>query len=198
MLRILVFCGLLLAGYFFISDIPVSHEPGIKAPHAPVQTPAREGMMFMHEDYVIQPLAEFSVHARVLSRERYFLGRESDLAKFDLALGWGQMSDENILSHFSISQSGRWYWWRADTLPIPKNEVISSSANMHMIAADEYVARQIKRVRRGSIVKFSGYLVEVKGDDGWSWRSSLSRTDSGNKACEVVFVQDFEILESDD
>ncbi|MFK7847711.1 MAG: hypothetical protein AB8G77_20630 [Rhodothermales bacterium] len=197
MLRILVFCGFLLAGYFFISDIPISHEPGIKAPNAPVQTPAREGMMFMHKDYVIQPLAEFEVHARVLSRERYFLGRESDLAKFDLALGWGQMSDENILSHFSISQSGRWYWWKADKLPIPKNEVIRSSANMHMIAADDYVARQIKRVRPGAIVKFSGYLVEVKGDDGWKWRSSLTRLDSGGKACEVVFVKDFEIVESD-
>ena len=151
-------------------------------------------MMFMHETYLIQPLAKFEVHARVLSRERYFLGRESDLAPFDLALGWGQMSDETILSHFSFSQSSRWYWWSADPLPIAKQEVIRSSANMHMVPADKQIARQIKRVRTGSLVKFKGYLIEAKGDDGWRWRSSLSREDSGNKACEIVYVQEFEVL----
>ena len=105
------------------------------------------------------------------------------------------MSDESVLSYFSISQSSRWYRWYAKELPIPRAEVIRSSANMHMIPADRYVARQIKKVRRGSIVKFKGYLIEAQADDGWRWRSSLTREDSGNRACEVVFVQDFEILE---
>ena len=80
-------------------------------------------------------------------------------------------------------------------MPIAKHEIIRSSANMHMIPADDYVKRQIKKTRAGSIVKFSGYLIEAKGDDGWRWRSSLSREDSGDKACEIVFVKDFEILE---
>ncbi len=108
MLRILFFSGVLLTAFVFISDIPVSHEPGILAPDAPKQGPAKEGLMFMHEDYVVRPLATFDIKARVLSRKRYLLGRESDLAPIDLALGWGQMSDEQILEHFSISQSGRW------------------------------------------------------------------------------------------
>ena len=162
---------------------------------APKQGPAKEGLMFMHDAYVIRPLATFDIKARVLSRKRYLLGRESDLAPIDLALGWGQMSDEQILENFSISQSGRWYWWRADPLPIIRQEVIRSSANMHLIPADDYVARQIKKARRGAIVQFTGYLVEVKGDDGWHWSSSLSREDSGDKACELVYVKDFEILD---
>ncbi len=195
MLRYLFVFGLFLTAYLLLSDRPLSHEPGILAPHAPIQLPAPEGMLFMHEDYLIQPLARFEVHARVLARERYFLGRETDLAPFDLALGWGQMSDERVLSHFSFSQSSRWYWWRADPMPIARQEIIRSSANMHMVPADDYIARQIKRVRTGSLVKFKGYLIEAQGDDGWRWRSSLSRTDSGNKACEVVFVKDFEVLE---
>ena len=150
----------------------------------------------MHEDYLIQPLATFEAEARVLSRKRYYMDREADLAPFDLALGWGQMSDEQILSSFKISQSSRWYWWRANPLPIAKQEVIRSSANMHMIPADDHVWRQIKRVREGSLIKLKGYLIEARGDDGWTWRSSLTREDSGNKACEIVFVQDFEIIES--
>lgn len=195
MLRFLFFSGLLLTAFFVIADFPVSHEPGILAPDAPKQGPAKAGMMFMHDAYVITPLATFDIKARVLSRKRYLLGRESDLAPIDLALGWGQMSDEQILENFSISQSGRWYWWRADPLPIIRQEVIRSSANMHLIPADDYVARQIRKARRGAIVQFTGYLVEVKGEDGWRWSSSLSREDSGDKACELVYVKDFEILD---
>ncbi len=195
MLRFLFFSGVLLTAFLVLSDIPVTHEPGVLAPNAPIQGQAKEGLMFMHDDYVIQPLATFDIKARVLSRKRYLMGRETELAPIDLALGWGQMSDEQILENFSISQSGRWYWWRADPLPIIRQEVIRSSANMHLIPADDYVKRQIKKVRRGSIVQFTGYLVEVKGDDGWRWRSSLSREDSGNNACELVYVQDFQILD---
>ena len=196
MLRILLVSGIFLLGFFAFSDWPVTHGPGKIAPHAPTQTPPPEGVMFMHENYLIQPLATFEAEARVLSRKRYYIDREADLAPFDLALGWGQMSDEQILSSFKISQSSRWYWWRADPLPLAKQEVIRSSANMHMIPADDHVWRQIKRVRKGSLIRLKGYLIEARGDDGWTWRSSLSREDSGNKACEVVYVQDFEVIES--
>jgi hypothetical protein len=36
-------------------------------------------------------------------------------------------------------------------------------------------------------------LVEVRNNKGWFWRSSLTRSDSGNGACEVVFVEAAEI-----
>ncbi len=195
MLRVLFFSSLLLTVFFLFSDQSISHEPGILAPDGPAQSPVQDDRMFLHDEYMIHPLATFEVKARVLSRERYYLDRESDLAPFDLALGWGYMSDERVLSHLSISQSNRWYWWRARQLPIAKEEISANSANMHMVPADDYIKRQIKRARTGSIVKFKGYLIEAKGEDGWRWRSSLSRFDTGNHACELVFVEEFEILD---
>jgi hypothetical protein len=35
--------------------------------------------------------------------------------------------------------------------------------------------------------------VEAQGRDGWSWRSSLTREDTGAGACELVFVQAIEL-----
>ena len=64
---------------------------------------------------------------------------------------------------------------------------------MHLIAADKAVAKQISRVRSGQVVKLKGYLVEARRADGFTWTSSLSRTDSGNGACELMWVSDFEI-----
>jgi hypothetical protein len=34
-----------------------------------------------------------------------------------------------------------------------------------------------------------GYLVEARGADGWRWRSSLTREDTGAGACELIWVE---------
>ena len=65
---------------------------------------------------------------------------------------------------------------------------------MHMIPSDDEVEKEIKRARKGDTVEFYGYLVEVKGSDGTHWKSSLTRGDTGNNACEVVWVIEFRIV----
>jgi len=137
----------------------------------------------------LQPLAGFSVDARVLSREDYSMGREAALSPTDLALGWQGMADDAVLSRLDISQSGRWYQYRwQERPPLPLDDIIRSSANMHMIPFDEATAAALRRVRKGDRVRIDGWLVEADAPDGWRWRSSLTRDDSGNGACEVVYV----------
>ena len=67
-------------------------------------------------------------------------------------------------------------------------EIVRSSANMHMIPADAHAARALAQVRAGDNVRIEGWLVEADAPDGWRWRSSLTREDSGSGACEVVYV----------
>lgn len=137
----------------------------------------------------LRPLAGFSVEARVLSREDYRHGREADFSPTDLALGWGRMTEDAVLSQLDISQGGRWYRYRwQGAPPIPVDEIVRSSANMHMIPADDAVAAALRRVERGQRVRIDGWLVEVNAGEGWRWRSSLTREDSGGGACELVFV----------
>ena len=83
----------------------------------------------------------------------------------------------------------RWnqYRWQGDP-PLPVDEIVRSSANMHMIPFDAATARALRQVRRGDRVRIDGWLVEAKATDGWHWRSSLSREDTGAGACEVVYV----------
>jgi hypothetical protein len=146
--------------------------------------------------YSLTPLARFSVEGRVLGHERYYFDRPADLAPIDLALGWGPMSANEVLEKIGVRQGGRFYFWSSLTLPITPREIARYSANMHMIPASESIASELKRVRRGNVVQISGYLVSVEAPDGWSWRSSLSRTDSGEGSCELVYVKHFRIRES--
>jgi len=177
------------AAYLFWPESEIPHPPGILVPEEPRQQLMQGGRSWQHDEYAITPLAGFQARARVLHVQHYHSGRESDLSPLDLALGWGPMSDSKILEQISITQGHRWYEWRAKRLPIPLNVITASSANMHMIPAGKDVEESLESIQRGDVIQLTGYLVAVKGADGWGWRSSLSRTDDGQGACELVWVE---------
>ena len=68
------------------------------------------------------------------------------------------------------------------------DQVRLESANMHMIPAGREVAAALARVATGQRVRIDGWLVEVRANDGWRWRSSTTRDDHGPGGCEVVYV----------
>jgi hypothetical protein len=197
---LLIAATVCVAGYLIWSpQRPVDPGPGVLAPEEPRQSDPDRDQPFVRGEFSLQPLARFEATARVLAREDYRLGTEADLSPTDLALGWGRMSDTSVVSALDIDQSGRWYHyrWAGRTPPIPLVEIVRSSANMHFIPADEAAADALERVREGQVVSFSGYLVEARRNDGWRWRSSLTRNDSGGGACEVVWLERLDVRGGD-
>ncbi len=173
----------------------VSQPAGVLAPGDPIQAAPDSQEPWSFRNHRITPLARFEIRARVLSAERYRFDRPAELSPVDLALGWGPMSDSQVLAAFSIEQRDRWYFWRAARMPIAEREVISHSANMHMIPATEGIARRLKAARVGQVVHLEGQLVRADGKDGWHWVSSLSRTDTGDGSCEVIWVESAEVTD---
>jgi len=139
-------------------------------------------------------VADFELEARVLGRRDYRFGTEAALSPMDLALGWGPMARDEVLDSIHIRQRNRFYYWSTREFPIPRQDIIAHSSNMHLIPANDEAWRQLKQVRQDSIVRLSGYLVNVDRDDGWRWRTSLRRDDSGHGACEIVLVTLAEVL----
>ena len=183
-----------LLGFYLTWEDEITHGPGRVADAQPEQQKLSDVKSFSHEDYTIQPLASFDIKARVLAREDYSFGRESDLSPMDLALGWGPMSDETVLDEMEITQSGRWYRWSVEELPIPRRDIETNSANMHLIPATRQVEKAIDKVKKGHVVDIRGYLVKISASDGWRWQSSLTRQDTGANACELIWVEQFEII----
>jgi hypothetical protein len=48
-------------------------------------------------------------------------------------------------------------------------------------------------MRPGQIATIGGYLVDVRGPGGFLWNTSLTRTDTGEGACEIVWVDTLEV-----
>jgi len=172
---------------------PVFHGSGEISPNEPIQTNARTAEVQLN-GFTLTPLANYVIEARVLSREDYSSGVEADLSPTDLALGWGPMSDEVVLNKIDISQGRRFFYWHVDEFPIPQREIEIHAANVHIIPANDSINRQLNKVRVGQIVKIKGQLIEATRADGWHWRSSLSREDTGNGACELMYVTELSVV----
>ena len=170
------------------------YGPGIYAPDQPTQENISASSTFNFKETKISPLADFEITAKVLSRKNYTFDETASISPIDLALGWGRMSDEKVLDTLHISQSNRWYHWNTDKLIIPRREIETHSANMHMIPSTQDIEVILETVKNGDIIHLKGQLVRVDNINGSYWKSSTSRTDTGAGACEIIFVTYFEIL----
>ena len=169
----------------------IKQPPGVLAKDPPKQSKIVQSQVWERDDYFINAIAQFELEAKVLGKERYRFDKESDIAPYDLALGWGRMSDQAIVDKIEIWQSGRWFYWKTDKYPIPRKEIERSASNMHIIPATDKVMDELDDLIVGEIIYLKGYLVStIAPKDGWRWKSSLSRTDTGGGACEVVWVEE--------
>ncbi|TPG11327.1 hypothetical protein EAH75_10385 [Rhodanobacter glycinis] len=173
---------------------PLHPLPGVLAADVPEQVDLDPGTQLQRGDVTLTTRAHFDITARVLSRKDYSWSADADLVPEDLALGWGRMSDTDILAKIDITQSGRFYYWHVNEFPIPRREIETSSANMHMIPADAGVKRELEQVRQGQVVHIEGFLVDASRRDGWHWNTSMTRDDTGAGACELIYVESIGVV----
>jgi hypothetical protein len=187
--------AVIFVGWKMYSSRDIDHAPGVLAAADPVQRDIDSAPPIERGAFRLRPRAEFRATVRVLSREDYSLGELADLVPTDFAVGWGRMSDSQVLEDIQISQSNRFYYWRTENWPIERAEIESHSANWHVIPGNPVVRSVLGKLRRGSVVELEGELVDIEGTDG-GMRTSLSRADTGAGACEVLLATAARIVES--
>ena len=183
------------AGYVYLHR-PLTYPPGILVSSEPEQGMLPQPAATIESGpFHLKPLAHFALDARLLHRKIYRWDRESALAPVDLAVGWGPMSDQAVIDRLNITQSMRFFWYEyRNPPPIPKEEIVCHGTNLHIIPATSAIASLSKSLRIGTLIHLRGELVEATGSDIGTWRSSLSRTDSGNGACELIWVEELSTL----
>lgn len=165
--------------------------PGILVSEVPEQSsPLENAKPIIIENAVLDPLTTYKLKARVLSTERYWIDHGAKIAPIDIAVGWGPASDSELLDKLTIRQAGRFYFfsWSGEA-PADPRVIGLNSANIHVIPANKFISDEVKKLRKGDLITMSGYLVRVNFRDGSDWKSSLTREDSGNGACELMYVQ---------
>ena len=190
---ILILLGIL---YYSFSVKEVKRNDGVFVTEIPEQIILENPIKIeINPDYTVYEVAKYNVSARVLRIEDYNNDRASDLSKMDFALGWQQMSSNELLNTLEITQSNRFYFWRTEEANYPRHIIETQSANTHIIAANADVLQQLKNVKKNNIIRLEGYLINAESvKDDWRWRTSETRNDTGNGACEILYVEKVEIL----
>jgi hypothetical protein len=155
--------------------------------------------------FILVPTASYTIFGRVLSLRRYStLDYDGDLAPYDLALGWGQMSNRDVLKHIRFQHIGidrvrylSWSWRDSRSqkdpalAPFPLDQRLFS--NTQIIPASPEIQQKINSLATGDFVRLRGQLVDARlpADPNWQpWKSSLSLDDRNDRWGDKEFSKD--------
>jgi hypothetical protein len=195
-LWILLIAGLIGGWHWFTTERAVTRPQGVLVAAEPAQRNLDPAPTFAARGQTMVARARYDITARVLRKEIYRVDGGADIAPVDLGVGWGPLSDTRVIDELEFSQMGRFFYWkpkRADAFPVPIGTLITHAAQMHLIPASPGIEARVKKLRPGQIVTIGGYLVDVRGPNGFTWNTSLTRGDTGNGACEIVWVESLSV-----
>lgn len=154
------------------------------------------------KEYMIRPQYDYEIYGLMVSHknldEKWFniyYDRDPYNVK-DACLIWGQNINSNDF-HDVEFWNQTWTCW----IQPKRRDVVfnfNQLSNNHLLPDTEEISDLIKKARPGDQVWIKGSLVNysIIGEGGGERRSSTIRNDTGNGACEVVFVEDFKILKT--
>jgi len=153
--------------------------------------------------YSLTPLFDYEINGLLVSKVNYNLfstDKFERLFPFDVCLIWGSNVARGLYrdTRVRFSQDCRWCWadWYGNV-----NFNLNELSNNHLLVDNNKVLKLLKLMVRGDQIKIKGKLVNIQaklannpGPYDITWNSSLSRQDTGAGACELIYVEQAEIL----
>ena len=75
----------------------------------------------------------------------------------------------------------------------PAARMPGATRDNNMVPGNALVHKRLRGIRPGNIIQARGYLVDAEHQGGFSWRTSLSREDTGDGSCELFYVERLDI-----
>jgi hypothetical protein len=193
----------LVVSFWNRNDLPgdISYVPEIGS--EPVQTPTDDQPFratVNDIEYLIEPEYDYDITGMIVSyrhhegNSRMHRLASDHLNMLDVCVVWG--NNTNVDLHavrfwngiFTCNVSTRdGDVWAAFNM--------AQLSNNHLISDDENIRRQVRKIRIGDQIRVRGYLASYSNASGAKRGTSTTRTDTGDGACETIFVESFRILQ---
>lgn len=191
--------------YFQTEKLPTPKEILRPLYQQPNQQPVQAAPFlkkYDNKEYMIRPRYEYDLYGLVVSYknldEKWFniYYKDDPYNIKDLCVIWGGNLVREDYKQVKF-WNGTWtchFQWSQANVHFNGNEL----SNNHLLPDNEDISKTLKKARTGDQIHFKGYLVDysVIGSGGGERKSSTIRSDTGNHACEVVYVKEFEILKN--
>jgi len=174
--------------------------------NAPLQTPSQRAPFKVTSNdrtYQIQPRFDYSMRGFLVSQHdtsswmNISHKRWGDFVNIkDVCLVWGRNSSNGDL-HKVEFWNGDWTCnFRTKDMATWNRFSLNEVSNNHLLAATPEIAEKIRSSRIGDVVELKGMLIDYNIDGGPFRKTSTVRDDTGNGACEIIYVEEFRVLES--
>jgi len=152
--------------------------------------------------YTLVPRATYAISGLVVSQHRgdalFNLDHKTDPGNIrDVCVVWGESITNGSYRKVKF-WSGEFtcsFSWSGDLTPAFKPETAS---NNHLLPADPSIAEQIGAIHVGDQLRMTGLLVDYTVTQGgreiFTRRTSLTRGDTGNGACEILYVTGLSVV----
>ena len=206
---ILLLSVILFAVSFFQKNkFPDKNEIAKQTYKEPIQTETNKVPFEIRKNnitYVITPLYNYELNGMIVSYNDssnwldYYHKKWEDFINIkDVCVIWGENIETGIYKKLKFSSGSYTCYWKTkpnityNEWSEFKNNCIS---NNHLLSVNKNINKKIMDTRIGDQIHLKGYLAAyaIKGGS-FNRGTSVSRTDAGNGACEVIYLTDFQII----
>jgi hypothetical protein len=112
----------------------------------------------------------------------------------DFCVVWGESANAEVLQEFDFSSAQ--FTCRYSTKSNQAWQAFNHEqlSNNHLLAINDQIRGTIEDIKIGDQIKIKGWLAHYIGPMGYERGTSITRSDTGDGACETIFVNDIEIL----
>ena len=169
----------------------------------PLQTPTRKqpfNVEFNGVNYSVGPEYAYDITGMIVSYRHHdgnsrMHSRANDhLNMLDVCVIWGDNPANERLHKIS-------FWNGIFTCNVKTRDQqawdafdMKQLSNNHLISNDEFIRRQVRKIRVGDQIRIKGYLSSYASEGGSERGTSTTRTDTGDGAFETIYVEQFKIV----
>lgn len=153
-------------------------------------------------DYRVEPLYDYELYGLVVSYRQH--DGESSMHRWsndhlnmaDVCVVWSDTAFSEYLGKLD-------FWNGIFTCNVQTRDSVAWAhfdmtqlSNNHLISADPFIRDRVTEIHVGDQIRIKGWLSRYGAVGGGGMRgTSTTREDTGDGACETIFVQEFQIVE---
>ncbi len=194
----------LLVSFWNRNDLPrnIDYVPEIS--NEPAQTVTRKRpfeVTFNDVQYLIEPEYEYDLTGMIVSyrhhdnNSRMHRLANDHLNMLDVCVVWGDNAAGAQLHKIDFWNGI--FTCNAFTRDMQAWESFDMNqlSNNHLLSDDDYIRDRVRDIQIGDQIRVRGYLASYSSPQGGKRGTSTTRTDTGDGACETLFIDRFDIVE---
>ncbi|VAW96355.1 hypothetical protein MNBD_GAMMA22-1302 [hydrothermal vent metagenome] len=197
---------LFVYGYFTKDILPNADYYDLSQLNEPIQTATNTedfSVEVNDQTYIIKPKFDYTLEGVIVSyhdADAFIDISHHDKWKDfinlrDLCVVWGDNVSTGIYKNMDFSNDS-WTCWAS----WPDRETgrifsMTQLSNNHILSHQDDINGRLMQSKPGDHIRLSGYLAEYSNpSNGFNRGTSTNRNDTGNGACETIYLNEFEII----